>query len=107
MFIAGVGEFKLLHHPVKGTYRFVLRREQIHKLVLNHAITSDFKIAPMNKTGKSFCWAAMNYAEETPQTENLAVRFKNTDIASRFENLVQDCIKKLKEKGGDLEPEED
>ncbi|XP_059621174.1 E3 SUMO-protein ligase RanBP2 [Phlebotomus argentipes] len=102
----GVGDFKLLHHPEKGSYRFLLRREQIHKLVLNHAISADFKIAPMNKTGRSFCWAAMNYAEEPAQTENLAVRFKNVDIASKFERTVNECIMKVQEKG-ELEPEDD
>uniref|UniRef100_A0A1B0GHT6 RanBD1 domain-containing protein n=1 Tax=Lutzomyia longipalpis TaxID=7200 RepID=A0A1B0GHT6_LUTLO len=102
----GTGYMKILHHPVKGTYRFVMRRDQVHKLVLSHAITAEFNIAPMNKTGRSFCWAAVNYAEDPAQTENLAIRFKTANVATDFEKVVNECIQKLKEKG-DLEPEED
>lgn len=97
-FVLGVGEFKILHHPGKGTYRFVMRREQIFKLVLNHAISADFEFKPMNKTGKSFCWAAMNHAEQGDgQLEQLAVRFKNTDIATKFEESVKNCISNLQD----------
>ncbi|GAB0100417.1 hypothetical protein DMENIID0001_164570 [Sergentomyia squamirostris] len=103
----GVGELKILHHPEKGSYRFLMRREQIHKIVLNHAITTELNMSPMNKTGRSYCWAAMNFAEEPAQTESLAIRFKNTDIAASFEKLVNNCIEVLKEKEGNLEPEQD
>lgn len=91
-----MGEFKILHHPVKGTYRFVMRREQIFKLVLNHAISADFEFKPLNKTGKSYCWATMNHAEPPGHLEQLAVRFKNTDIASRFEQMVSSCVANLR-----------
>lgn len=104
---AGTGEVKILHHPDKGTYRLLLRREQVHKLVLNHAIAADFQLKPMNASGKSYCWGAMNYAENPPVVERLAVRFKNTDIAKRFENEVLSCVEKAKQRSADLEPEED
>lgn len=105
----GVGELKILHHEEQGTYRLLLRREQIHKLVLNHAITADFIFNPMpNSTGNSYCWATMNYSEEFPdgQVENLAVRFKNVDIAKRFETEIDKCLEQIKSRS-DLEPEDD
>ena len=102
----GVGELKILHHPTQGTYRLLLRREQIHKCVLNHAISDDFTIKPLDNSFKSFCWATMNYAEEEPQVEQLAIRFKNADLANKFFNEIKNCLAQIKNRG-DLLPEED
>lgn len=104
----GIGEIKILHHPDNGTYRLIMRREQIHKLVLNHNIHVDLAFNPMNSSGNSFCWVTLNYSEEFPegQVEQLAVRFKNTDIAARFQSEVKNSLDTLKSRS-DLEPEED
>lgn len=104
----GVGELKLLHHPVNGTYRLIMRREQIHKLVLNHSISSKFVYNPMNTSGNSYCWATLNYPEEFPQgaTEKLAARFKYAEIAERFNTIVKRTVEQLKSRS-DLEPEDD
>jgi len=93
----GVGELKILLHPAKQTYRLLLRREQIHKLVLNHAVGSDFTFSNMNNNPKSFVWATMNYAESTNgELEKLAVRFKNADLAGRFSKKLNECIEASK-----------
>uniref|UniRef100_A0A1I8MWD0 E3 SUMO-protein ligase RanBP2 n=1 Tax=Musca domestica TaxID=7370 RepID=A0A1I8MWD0_MUSDO len=95
----GVGELKLLMHPVKQSYRLVMRREQIHKLVLNHAITGDFHFANMNNNPKSFVWATMNYAESTEgELEKLAVRFKKVELAENFSAKLKECIDKCKQR---------
>lgn len=106
LYITGVGELKILHHPQRGTYRFLMRREQIHKLVLNHVIAADFQINPMNTSGKAYLWGAMNYSEEGSNVEKLAARFKNEDLAIKFKFEVDKCIDTLKGREN-LEPEED
>lgn len=102
----GVGELKILHHPVRNTYRLLLRREQIHKLVLNHAITADLAITPMNNSGKAFVWGAMNHAESPGQLEKLAARFKNESIADQFRGVLEQCQESLRSRP-DLEPDQD
>ncbi|XP_050071746.1 E3 SUMO-protein ligase RanBP2 [Anopheles maculipalpis] len=102
----GVGELKILHHPVRNTYRLLLRREQIFKLVLNHAITADLSITPMNNSDKAFVWGAMNHAEAPGQLEQLAARFKNEGIASEFRSTLERCQEKLRARP-DLEPDQD
>lgn len=83
-----------MEHKTKHTYRLVMRREQIHKLVLNHAVGMDFSFNNMNNNPKSFIWAALNYAESSEgEVEKLAVRFKNVDIANQFQQKLNDCIK--------------
>lgn len=76
-----------------------MRREQIHKLVLNHAINGDFHFANMNNNPKSFVWATMNYAESNEgELEKLAVRFKKVDIAESFSAKLKESIEKCKER---------
>ncbi|KAJ6635177.1 E3 SUMO-protein ligase RanBP2 [Pseudolycoriella hygida] len=104
----GVGEIKILHHPVNDTYRFLMRREQIFKCVLNHQISADLCVSPMKSSEKAFVWAAHNHGEEcNGELEQLSVRFKNTEIAAKFINAVNSCISKLKAKSDGLEPEDD
>jgi len=43
----GVGKLKILKHPVKGTYRVLLRREQVHKIAANHFISKDIELKPL------------------------------------------------------------
>ena len=43
----GVGKLKILKHPAKGTFRVLLRREQVHKIAVNHAISKDIELKPM------------------------------------------------------------
>lgn len=97
---------KILHHPSNGTYRLLLRREQIFKLVLNQLITSEFHMSPMNNSPKAFCWAGMNYAEGSAEAEQLAIRFKNEDLASNFQKKIDECLEKV-ESRENLNPEND
>lgn len=104
----GVGEFKVLHHPANNSYRLLLRREQIHKCVLNMALSVDFQMNPMKQSDKAFCWVATNFAEDTENgvLESLSVRFRNASLAQKFHEIVKDCLAQLKAKG-ELEPEDD
>lgn len=80
-----------------------MRREQVFKCVLNHALNDEFVISPMKSSDKAFCWATNNYADDAAGVaEQLSVRFKNSEIAQRFEAAVKQCISQLK-----LEPEND
>lgn len=103
----GVGEFKVLHHPGNNSYRLLLRREQIHKLVLNMGLSSDFQMNPMKQSDKAYCWVGPNYADESNgAVESLSVRFKNGQLAQKFNETVQHCVEQLRSRQ-DLTPEED
>jgi E3 SUMO-protein ligase RanBP2 len=86
---------KILHHPQNNTYRLLLRREQVHKLVLNQLITGDFSMKLMNTSGKAYLWNGMNYADPEGAAEQLAVRFKNEDLAQSFKVQIDKCLEKL------------
>jgi E3 SUMO-protein ligase RanBP2 len=93
----GVGQMKILHHPVNNTYRFLLRREQVHKVVLNQLILSDLELQPMKTSDKAWVWAGYNYTDDDSALEQLAIRFKNCDLAQNFHKIVQEVISKVKQ----------
>lgn len=88
-------------------YRLLLRREQIFKLVLNQPISSDIHMAPMENSLKAFCWAGMNYVEGAGEAEQLAIRFKNEDLAKKFEGVFKECQEKVEVIENNLNPEND
>lgn len=104
--LLGVGEMKILHHPKNNTYRMILRREQIFKLVLNQLLTPDLHMSPMENSTKAYCWIGMNYAETSAEPEQLAIRFKNEDLANSFKTRIEDCQSKM-ESRENLHPEND
>ncbi|KAL1491802.1 hypothetical protein ABEB36_012345 [Hypothenemus hampei] len=93
----GVGELKVLFHPSNNTYRLLLRREQVHKVVLNQRITPDLDLQPMTMSDKAWIWAGMNYSEDETKLEQLAVRLKNVEMAQTFKKCVDEVLKKVAE----------
>lgn len=76
-----------------------MRREKIHKLVLNHGVNANFHFNNMNNNPKSFVWATLNYAESSEgELERLAVRFKKVELAEAFSKKLKECIDKCKER---------
>lgn len=62
-------------------------------------------MSPMNNSLKAFCWAGMNYAEGQGEAEQLAIRFKNEDIAARFKQKIDECLENVASR--ELNPEND
>ncbi|XP_054725752.1 E3 SUMO-protein ligase RanBP2 [Anastrepha obliqua] len=93
----GVGMLKILEHNTKHTYRMILRREQVFKLVLNTAIGPDFILNNMKNNPKSFIFASLNYAESAEGIlEKLVVRFKTVDLGKEFKQKFNECIEAAK-----------
>lgn len=70
-----------------------MRREQIHKLVLNHAVNADFVFSNMKNNPKSIMYACLNFAEsQEGQLEQLAVRFPKVEVANAFAAKLTECV---------------
>ncbi|XP_066267898.1 E3 SUMO-protein ligase RanBP2-like isoform X2 [Branchiostoma lanceolatum] len=92
----GVGDIKILQNLADGRVRVVMRRERIMKLCANHHITTDMKLQPNKGSDRSWVWTAMDFAEEELKTEQLAVKFKNKEVADEFRNhfeFAQDLLR--------------
>lgn len=81
----GLGECKIYRDPETGKGRCLLRREQVHKLAMNHFIDPRVTLAPTNGSDKSWTWAAMDFADEEAKLEKFAIRFKTAELAKEFE----------------------
>ncbi len=96
----GIGDIKILKNPSKHTYRVLLRRDQIHKIACNHLIKPEMELEPMFGSETAVCWFAMDYADEEPKVEKLAVRFKLAETKDDFKKVFMDCQEKLRKKTG-------
>ncbi|XP_016400029.1 E3 SUMO-protein ligase RanBP2-like [Sinocyclocheilus rhinocerous] len=93
----GVGSIKILKHKTSGKVRLLMRREQVLKICANHYITADMALKPNAGSDKSWVWYAMDYADEMPRTEQLAIRFKTADEAALFKVKFEEAQKFLSE----------
>lgn len=89
----GIGNVKILKHSTKGKVRLLMRREQVLKICANHYITSDMLLKPNAGSDKSWVWNAIDYADEEPKPEQLAIRFKTVDEASLFKSKFEEAQK--------------
>ncbi|XP_023272442.1 ranBP2-like and GRIP domain-containing protein 3 isoform X1 [Seriola lalandi dorsalis] len=89
----GIGNVKILKHSTKGKVRLLMRREQVLKICANHYITVDMLLKPNAGSDKSWVWNAIDYADEEPKTEQLAIRFKTVDEASLFKAKFEEAQK--------------
>ena len=88
----GIGNIKILKKKDAGKYRLLMRREQIHKLCANHAITSEIELKTTAKDNQ-YIWAANDFSEERVQLEKFLVRFKHVEQAKRFKDAFEEAIK--------------
>ncbi|KAK2906230.1 E3 SUMO-protein ligase RanBP2 isoform X2 [Channa argus] len=89
----GIGNVKILKHSTKGKVRLLMRREQVLKICANHYITADMLLRPNAGSDKSWVWNAIDYADEEPKPEQLAIRFKTADEASLFKAKFEEAQK--------------
>uniref|UniRef100_A0A0C9REL7 RANBP2 protein n=1 Tax=Fopius arisanus TaxID=64838 RepID=A0A0C9REL7_9HYME len=103
----GIGEMKVLHHAGHGTYRLLLRRELVHKVVCNILITQDLEMRVLHSSTRAWMWAGMNFAEESPTVEELAVKFKNQELAEQFKEAVERAKEDIRTRGAHPQVEEE
>lgn len=96
----GVGDLKILYDPTILKYRLLQRREQVHKVSLNHYLTTQLDLRPMATSETAWCWYSPDYAEGTDSTDTtmqqLAVRFKNIELAQEFKRKFEECQERLR-----------
>ncbi|XP_074210592.1 ranBP2-like and GRIP domain-containing protein 4 isoform X4 [Camelus bactrianus] len=98
----GVGNVKILRHKTSGKIRLLMRREQVLKICANHYISPDTALAPMAGSDRSFVWCALDYADESPKPEQLAIRFKTPEEAALFKCKFEEAQSLLKASGANI-----
>ncbi|XP_048880134.1 E3 SUMO-protein ligase RanBP2-like isoform X2 [Brienomyrus brachyistius] len=80
----GIGSIKILRHKTSGKVRLLMRRDQVLKICANHYITEDMELKLNAGSDRSWVWHAVDYADEIPKPEQLAIRFKTVEEAALF-----------------------
>lgn len=65
--------------------------------MLNQLIVTDLDLQPLSTSDKAWCWFGFNYTDDEASLEQLAVRFKNGELAKQFYDAVQSAIAAVKE----------
>lgn len=68
----------------------VMRRDQIHKICLNHALTADIEYKA--KDQKSWQFITSNYIDGEVEAGNYCLRFKNEELAKEFKAAVDKAL---------------
>ncbi|XP_059577016.1 ranBP2-like and GRIP domain-containing protein 4 isoform X2 [Alligator mississippiensis] len=95
----GIGNVKILRHKISGKFRLLMRREQVLKICANHYINTDMKLKPNAGSDKTFVWHAVDYADESPKPEQLAIRFKTPEEAMLFKCKFEEAQNILRTSG--------
>ncbi|XP_072571698.1 E3 SUMO-protein ligase RanBP2 isoform X2 [Paramormyrops kingsleyae] len=80
----GIGSVKILRHKTSSKVRLLMRRDQVLKICANHYITEDMELKLNAGSDRSWVWHAVDYADEIPKPEQLAIRFKTVEEAALF-----------------------
>lgn len=67
-----------------------MRREQIHKICLNHALVPEITYKP--KDDKTWLFYANDFSEGEVVLQNFCLRFKNKEIALQFKDAVDKAL---------------
>lgn len=76
----GVGDIKILFHPVKHSYRILMRREQVFRVCANHTITQDMELKPMNTSNNALVWMATDYSGKVEAPRSVQTRIITTQF---------------------------
>lgn len=67
-----------------------MRREQILKICLNHALTDEIEYKP--KDDKSWHFVANDFSEGEVELMQFCLRFKTSEIAKAFKQAATDAV---------------
>lgn len=71
-------------------FSVIMRREQIHKICLNHNLTNEIEYKA--KDAKSWQFIANDFSEGTYEMDNFSLRFKTDEIARDFKRAIEDAL---------------
>uniref|UniRef100_A0A8C2FRL1 FinTRIM family, member 8 n=1 Tax=Cyprinus carpio TaxID=7962 RepID=A0A8C2FRL1_CYPCA len=87
----GVGDIKILFHPVRKTYRVKMQQDQVLKVCANHIISKNTVPKLMTTSTDAMVWTATDYSEGIRKVEKFAAKFKTPGLAKSFRQVFTDC----------------
>ena len=89
----GTGDIKLLLNKGNAKVRLLMRRDKIQKICANHYLSIEMELKPNVGSDKSWVYTAQDFSENEAKYEQLAIRFKDSEIANAFKSKFEECAK--------------
>ena len=96
----GLGEFKVLRHKQTKKIRFLMRREQVHKICLNHMVDKGLKIGLRTGRDTIYQWGATDFSESTAgDPSNFNIKFKTKELGRQLMAVLKEHVEGFVEEG--------
>merc|ERR1719230_1471993 len=80
----GTGDVKFLKHKETGKVRLLMRREKTMKICANFFIVPTIELKENAGSDRSWVWQCVDFSEEKEEVSVLAIRFANSENATKF-----------------------
>jgi len=80
----GTGDVKFLKHKESGKVRLLMRREKTMKICANFFLQPTIELKENAGSDRSWVWQCMDFSEEKEEVSVLAIRFANSENATKF-----------------------
>ncbi|XP_051565509.1 E3 SUMO-protein ligase RanBP2-like [Myxocyprinus asiaticus] len=93
----GVGDIKILFHPMKNVYHVLMRQEGDIKICANHPISRTIQMKLLKATSNAVVWTATDYTEGDAKVEQFVAKFKTPELAKSFRRTFTYCQSRMME----------
>ncbi|CAI5445938.1 unnamed protein product [Caenorhabditis angaria] len=92
----GVGDCKILYNKDTNTYRFVMRREQVHKICANFRIEQGIQLSSKGGMPNVLTFVCNDFSEDdNGEMSVFILKFKEEKIANEFKKVFTDAQSKI------------
>merc|ERR1719443_1385560 len=86
----GTGDVKFLKHKESGKVRMLMRREKTMKICANFFLLPSIELKENAGSDRSWVWQCMDFSEEKQEVSVLAIRFANSENATKFKEQFEE-----------------
>ena len=101
----GTGDVKFLKHKETGKVRMLMRREKTMKICANFFLSPTIELKENAGSDRSWVWQCLDFSEEKEDISVLAIRFANSENASKFKEAFEEGKVLTKKAMGDAPAE--
>ncbi len=99
----GTGDVRFLKHKETKKVRMLMRREKTMKICANFFLAPGITLKENAGSDRSWVWQCVDFSEEKTDVVTLAIRFANSDNATKFKDEFLNAQKANGELGGEDE----
>jgi len=86
----GTGDLKILKHKTSGKVRMLMRREKTMKICANFYLQNTIELKENAGSDRSWVWQCNDFSEEKSEPSVLAIRFANSENATKFKDQFEE-----------------